>query len=162
MRNSKLTVLGVDPGLGRVGFGVITVGAGQLCLRDYGVIRTPSRSPLPARLCAIHERILDLIDRHRPSRVAVEELYVARNAPTAVAVAQARGVILLAAAERQLDLIELSPASVKLAVTGYGRAEKGQVQRMLQTLFRLRRPPTPDDAADAVAVAIGGCGKGLA
>ncbi len=158
MRKSSTRVLGIDPGLGRVGFGVVEAIGSKVRLLAYGVIETPARTSTERRLLRIHERLRALVVAYHPDRMAVEELFFARNTTTAMSVGAARGVVLLAAAQSHLAVREFSPATVKQAITGYGRAEKGQVQRMLQSLFRLRRPPTPDDAADAIAVAL--CGLG--
>lgn len=155
-RPSELTVLGIDPGLGRLGYGVVRLRDGQLRLQTFGTIETPAGSPVADRLATLHRRLGQLIVKHRPDRLAVEQLFFSTNVKTAMSVSQARGVVMLTAAEHRLPVGEFSPPTVKQAVTGYGQSDKRQVQRMLQLLFRLPRPPHPDDAADAIAVAI--CG----
>lgn len=156
MPRSNRTVLGIDPGISRLGYGIVVDRRARPVLAACGVIETGSKQPIGVRLRRLHDGLQDLIRLHRPDRVAIEQLFVSRNVRTAVAVGQARGVAILAAAMHRLPIVECSPQAVKLAVTGYGRAEKQQVQRMVQAIFRLRRPPQPDDAADAVAVAL--CG----
>lgn len=156
MPTSDLTVLGIDPGLGRVGYGFVRRRRGELTLNDFGVIETPPHAPVGQRLQLIHGQLRVLIKRHRPHQIAVEKLFFSKNVKTALAVGEARGVVLLAAAETNTPLEEFSPQAVKLSVTGYGHADKQQVQRMIQSQFRLKRPPSPDDAADAIALAV--CG----
>jgi crossover junction endodeoxyribonuclease RuvC len=147
-------VLGIDPGTAMTGYGIIERTGSHLRLIDYGCLETVPDRPLPARLLLIHEAIEGLIEDHRPSLVGVERLFFNRNVQTAFAVGQARGVILLAAAEHGLPVFEYGPHEVKIAVTGYGRAPKDQVQRMVQVVLGMATLPRPDDAADALAVAI--------
>jgi crossover junction endodeoxyribonuclease RuvC len=147
-------VLGIDPGTARTGYGVVAREGGALRMVDYGCFETiPDRS-LGERLLLIHEALTDLIETHRPEAVGVERLFFNRNVQTAFAVGQARGVVLLAAAEHGLPVHEYGPHEVKLAVTGYGRATKEQVQRMVQLVLTMAELPRPDDAADALAVAV--------
>ncbi|MBI4089814.1 MAG: crossover junction endodeoxyribonuclease RuvC [Candidatus Kerfeldbacteria bacterium] len=151
-----MTVLGIDPGLGRLGYGVVRLHHGRLQLQAFGTIETPAGTAAGDRLVTLHRRLGQLVARHRPDRLAVEQLFFSTNVRTAMSVSQARGVVMLTAAEHRLPVGEYSPPTVKQAVTGYGQSDKRQVQRMLQLLFRLPRPPRPDDAADAIAVAV--CG----
>jgi crossover junction endodeoxyribonuclease RuvC len=146
-------VLGIDPGTATTGYAVV----GQeddLYLVTYGVITTSAKWALPERLLAIHQQLSSLIQQHQPTEVAVEELFFSKNARTAMSVGHARGVVLLAAAQAGLPIAHYKPAEVKQAVAGYGGADKRQVQDMVRLLLGLDRVPTPDDAADAVAVAI--------
>ena len=149
-----MIVLGIDPGTARTGWGLVERLGPRLRLVDYGCLETPSDMALPQRLLLIEAGLETLIEDHRPNLVAVERLFFNRNVQTAFAVGQARGVALLTAARHGLEVHEFAPHEVKQAVTGYGRAEKGQVQRMVQALLGLGEPPRPDDAADALAIAI--------
>lgn len=149
-----MIVLGIDPGTAATGYGIVERTGNGLRLVDYGCVQTLSTQQLPARLLEIHRAVTELIVTHRPQRVGVERLFFNRNVQTAFAVGQARGVVLLAAAEYGLPVFEYGPHEVKVAVTGYGRADKGQVQRMVQMVLGMSKLPKPDDAADALAVAI--------
>lgn len=149
-----MIVLGVDPGTARTGYGVVELESGRLRAIDHGCFETLSTLALPERLMEIHRAMGELIDEHGPSMVGVERLFFNRNVQTAFAVGQARGVVLLAAAQHALPVLEYGPHEVKVAVTGYGRAEKLQVQRMVQAVLGMAELPRPDDAADALAVAI--------
>ncbi len=153
-----MRVLGIDPGLANTGYGVVCSGRrgrpGALAALDGGVIETPSGLPIERRLALIHERIEALLAEHEPDAMALEELYFGQNARTAFAVGQARGAVLLAAGRRGVDCAGYTPQQVKGAVCGSGRAGKDQVARMVMTLLGLERPPSPDHAADALAVAI--------
>jgi crossover junction endodeoxyribonuclease RuvC len=149
-----VVILGIDPGTANTGYGVVALQRGRLVALDGGVIETPARNELPARLAVIHRRIGELIAEHRPDAVAVEDLYFGTNAQSAFAVGQARGVVLLAAGQAGLPCTGYTPQQVKGSVCGSGRAEKGQVQRMVQALLSLTELPRPDHAADALAVAI--------
>jgi crossover junction endodeoxyribonuclease RuvC len=147
-------VLGIDPGTAALGYGIVGRTGARLRLVDAGCLQTPSSWALPQRLLAIHRLVVEQIELHRPDIVAVERLFFQKNAQTAFAVGQARGVVLLAAAAAEVPVREATPNEVKTAVTGYGAADKGQVGRMVAVLLGLDAPPRPDDAADAVAVAI--------
>lgn len=147
-------VMGVDPGTATTGFGVVTEREGSLHALAYGVITTPATESLPARLVTIHEALTGLIAQHRPDAVAVEELFFARNARSALAVGHARGVVLLTIAQAGASLFQYKPAEIKQAVSGYGGADKRQVQEMVRLLLNLDDLPRPDDAADALAIAI--------
>lgn len=149
-----MIVLGVDPGTANTGYGIIARDGNRLRPIDHGHLETLAGRPLAERLLTIHQGILELIDEHRPDVVGVESLYFNKNVQSALAVGQARGVVLLAAAQRGIPVVEVNPNEVKVAVTGYGRADKGQVQRMVQALLGLAEIPRPDHAADALAVAI--------
>jgi crossover junction endodeoxyribonuclease RuvC len=147
-------VLGIDPGTAALGYGIVERTDGRLRAIDHGCLETSPDLPLGERLLAIHALVADLIDLHDPSVVAVERLFFSRNAQTAMAVGQARGVVLLAAASRGKPVREATPNEVKSAVAGYGAADKEQVQRMVQLVLGMASRPTPDDAADALAIAV--------
>ena len=148
------SVLGIDPGTATTGFGVIHESKNDLELIDYGIISTPPDLAMEKRLQIIYNKVLELIDLHQPGSCAVEKLFFQRNVTTAITVGQARGVILLALAEKNVKCAEYTPLEVKQAVTGYGVANKKQVQLMLQSILNLKQIPKPDDAADALAIAI--------
>lgn len=148
-------ILGIDPGTAITGFGLVRGdNAGGLAVLDYGVIRTPSSDPLHIRLITIYEAINALILQYQPKAVAVEELFFSKNARTALSVGHARGVVLLAIAQNAIPFSQYKPAQVKQAVTGYGSADKKQIQEMVRLLLGLDAIPQPDDAADALAIAI--------
>lgn len=147
-------VLGIDPGIASTGYGVVRRRSGRLAALDGGVIETRPELPVERRLAEIHVEVGDLILRHEPDAVALEELYFGQNARSAFAVGQARGVVLLAAGQRGLPCASYTPQQVKGAVCGTGRAPKEQVARMVAALLSLSAPPEPDHAADALAVAI--------
>jgi crossover junction endodeoxyribonuclease RuvC len=147
-------VLGIDPGTAALGWGVIDRTGSTLRLIDVGCFETSAAQGLPERLLAIHRFLGELIARHEPAVVAVERLFFSRNAQTAFAVGQARGVVLLAAAEAGRAVREATPNEVKMAVTGSGSADKDQVGKMVAVVLGLSAPPRPDDAADALAIAI--------
>ncbi|MFA6533878.1 MAG: crossover junction endodeoxyribonuclease RuvC [Patescibacteria group bacterium] len=149
-----MLILGIDPGVADTGWGVIKVTGHQLCLVDFGVIKTSAKAKFVDRLNTIHQELEKIIRKFKPDRVAVEELFFAKNVKTALVVGQARGVILLTAIQAKLPLSEYTPLQVKQAVTSYGRADKTQVQKMVKCLLNLRELPRPDDAADALAIAI--------
>ena len=149
-----MIVLGIDPGTAATGYGVIERTGSKLRAVDYGCVETLPSQELPMRLLEIHRAVSELIVTHHPVLLGVERLFFNRNVQTAFAVGQARGVVLLAAAEHGVPVFEYGPHEVKLAVTGYGRAGKAQVQRMVQMVLGMPPLPRPDDAADALAVAI--------
>ena len=149
-----MIILGIDPGMAIVGYGAIECNNNDLKVIDFGVITTPSKMEMPQRLVTIYDSILELVSRYEPSEVAVEELFFNKNVKTALTVGHARGVAVLAAAKTGLDLFEYTPLQVKQSVVGYGRADKNQVQQMVKILLNLKEIPKPDDAADALAVAI--------
>jgi crossover junction endodeoxyribonuclease RuvC len=146
--------LGVDPGTAIVGYAVVSEEHNRLKLLVCDVITTPATMPFPERLSKIFHELVECIDRYQPQDVAVEELFFARNARTAIAVGQGRGIVLLAAAEAGLPVSEYTPMQVKQAVQGYGSATKHQVGEMVKLLLGLPAVPKPDDAADAAAIAI--------
>lgn len=150
-----MKILGIDPGTATTGFGVIEVAPGKPATAlDFGVVATDKSLPMPDRLAILYDDLNAIIAQHQPDVVVVEQLFFARNVTTAIAVGQARGVVLLASARAGLLLAEYTPLQVKQAVTGYGKADKKQVQHMVKTILHLKTIPKPDDAADALAIAI--------
>ena len=149
-----MLVLGIDPGTATTGYGLVTETDGQLRAVAYGVITTPPDWRMPQRLQKIYHDLTALICEHHPTEGAVEQLFFSRNVKTALAVGQARGVALLALADAGLAVAEYTPLQVKQSVVGYGRAEKSQVQELVRLLLGLEAVPQPDDAADALAIAI--------
>ena len=149
-----MLVLGIDPGTAITGYGLVRENRSELTLVDYGVITTAAGQPLPERLQAIYQGLADVARRHEPEEAAVEELFFSRNVRTALSVGHARGVTLLALADAGLPIHEYKPLEIKQAITGYGGAGKQQVQEMVRLLLNLDHVPQPDDAADAVAVAV--------
>jgi crossover junction endodeoxyribonuclease RuvC len=149
-----MLALGIDPGTATTGYGLVQEQDGNLIVVDYGVILTASELEMPERLLEIFHQLNKIILLHRPESSAVEKLFFQRNVRTALSVGQARGVILLALAEAGLPVYEYTPLEVKQAVAGYGGADKNQVQQMVRALLSLKEVPQPDDAADALAVAI--------
>ncbi|MDO8581535.1 MAG: crossover junction endodeoxyribonuclease RuvC [bacterium] len=146
-------ILGIDPGVGRVGWGVIEKETQKLRAVAWGRIDTPAHTALPARLSYIVHAVKKLIAKYTPGMIAVEEIFFAKNAKTAIAVSHMRGAILVLGEQSHLPIVEYTPLQVKQAVTGYGRAEKQQVQMMLRTIFKIRITASEDDAADALAIA---------
>lgn len=149
-----MKILGIDPGTATTGFGVIEIKAGKKTALDFGVISTHKDLPMPDRLAEIYKDICALIKHHQPDQVVVEQLFFATNSKTAISVGQARGVVLLAAAQARLPLAEYTPLQVKQTITGYGQATKKQIQEMVKILLGLDKIPKPDDAADALAIAL--------
>lgn len=150
-----MIVLGIDPGTANTGYGVVAGdGSQRMQLVECGVIRTRPRDPLPSRLREIYEGVEELVSRHRPDMLAVEDVFYAKNVRTTVVLGHARGVILLAGAMHGLAVHEFPPAEIKKAVAGTGAATKEQVQYMITRLLRLKSVPTPSDAADGVAAAV--------
>ena len=149
-----MRVLGVDPGTAITGYGIVEEVKGDLKPLTFGVIRTPAKQPLAGRLQLIYRGVSKLAQEWEPTAAAVEELFFSRNVRTAMSVGQARGVTLLALADAGLEVAEYTPLAIKQAVTGYGNADKAQVQEMVRLLLELTEVPRPDDAADALAVAI--------
>lgn len=149
-----MLILGIDPGSAITGFGLIREVGNKLEAVDYGCIRTSPSEPVENRLKKLYNEMTDLITRYRPDGFAVEELFFNKNTRTALAVGQARGVIMLAGAEGNLRVHEYTPLQVKQAVVGFGRADKAQIQFMVKTILCLPEIPKPDDVADALAVAI--------
>ena len=149
-----MIVLGIDPGTASTGYGIVQRRGHRLVALDGGVIETKAGVAAERRLARIHERVQALLAEHEPHAVALEDLYFGANARSAFAVGQARGVVMLAAGQHNLPCASYTPQQVKSAVCGSGRADKGQVARMVQALLSLDQPPTPDHAADALAVAV--------
>ena len=149
-----MVILGIDPGLATLGYGVIEVEKDQRRLIQYGTLNTPPRQPMPYRLQAISRGMNQLMDMYKPDEVAFEELFFSKNITTGMAVSMARGVALVAVVNRTPNLYEYTPMQIKQAVTGYGGADKHQVQMMVKLLLNMKDIARPDDAADALAVAL--------
>lgn len=149
-----MIILGIDPGTATTGYGLIEEKAGNISLIDFGVILTKPDKTLEQRLEILYDQLGDIIDEYNPDEIAVEELFFTNNAKTAMAVGQARGVILLATQKAGIPMSEYTPNQVKNGICGYGAADKKQVQKMVQMLLKLAEVPKPDDAADALAIAI--------
>jgi len=149
-----MIVLGIDPGMAETGYGVIAVEGSRMRALDHGVVTTAARVPAALRLAAVHERLAELIARHTPDAAALEDLYVGANPRTILSVGQARGAVLAACGLAGLDAAGYPPAEVKKSVCGFGRADKGQMLRMVTAILGLDPPPATDHAADALAVAV--------
>ena len=150
-----MIIFGIDPGTATTGFGVIELAADRtIKTLDYGIISTPKEEHMPARLDMLYGDLRQLLNQYQPAAVAIEQLFFARNVTTAISVGQARGVAILACEQQHIPIAEYTPLQVKQAVTGFGKAEKKQVQKMVQTILALKSVPKPDDAADALAIAI--------
>jgi crossover junction endodeoxyribonuclease RuvC len=154
-----MLILGIDPGFGRTGWGVIEEARGSLKMIDYGCIETKNGEDFSERLDVLYEEIREKIKKFKPDLIAVEELFFYKNITTAIKVSHARGVILLAAKRARARIEEFTPLQVKQAVSGYGGADKKQVQQMVRVLLNLKEIPKPDDAADALAIAICAAGN---
>ena len=151
-----MIVLGIDPGTAALGYGIVESSRGRLREVDHGCLVTSPDTALPERLLAVHAIVDELIAVHSPRLLAIERLFFSKNAQTAFAVGQARGVVLLAAAQHRVPVVEATPNEVKSAIAGYGAADKEQVQRMVQLVLGMAELPRPDDAADALAIAVWG------
>ncbi len=149
-----MRILGIDPGYATIGYGVVDFSGNKFSVVGYGAVTTPAKEEFPKRLKSIYEDILYLIEKYQPECLAIERLYFNTNTTTAIDVAQARGVIVLAAELKGVKISEYTPLQVKQSVTGYGRAEKHQVMEMVKSLLNLKAVPKPDDTADALALAI--------
>lgn len=150
-----MRILGIDPGIGRLGWGIIEKAKGQqFTVYGYGCVETEPNSDIPGRLYAIHDEVSRIIDEYKPEAMAIEDLFFAKNVKTAFSVGQARGVVLLAASQKNLSVAVYTPQQVKLTVTGYGKADKKQVGQMVKLALKLPKVPTPDDTADALAIAL--------
>ncbi len=149
-----MRILGIDPGLAIVGFGLIEADAGRTQLLQYGTVTTPAGLPLSDRLVQLERDTEELLAQLRPDAIAIEEMFFSNNITTGIAVAHARGILLCTAAKSGIPLYEYTPMQVKQAVVGYGLAEKRQVMDMVKRLLKLRSVPRPDDAADALAIAL--------
>ncbi len=157
-----MIVLGIDPGYALMGWGVVEQTGSRMTLLGYGCIETKAGVPMPDRLRKIQMSIHQLIEQYRPDEVAFEELFFAQNVTTALTVGAARGTAIVAAAEYTANLYEYTPLQIKQAITGYGRADKKQIQQMVRMLLNMDHLPKPDDAADAIACAITHCQTGAA
>lgn len=150
-----MIILGFDPGLATLGYGVIKTDLkGKSSMLDYGIISTPKEEDLAKRLCLLEKGVKEVIGTFKPDEIAIEELFFAKNVKTGIAVAHARGVLILTAMKLCGKIFEYTPLQIKQALTGYGRADKHQIQAMVQTFLGLKSIPRPDDAADALAVAL--------
>ena len=149
-----MRIFGIDPGSERTGYGCIESSGGRHRLVACGIVSAPARSTFPERLFAIHTGLQELLERHRPECVAVENIFFAKNVRSALKLGHARGIALLAASQASIPVVEYSPAEIKRSVVGYGRAEKHQVQTMMKLLLGLDAVPSPHDVADALAVAV--------
>lgn len=154
MPTSKKIILGLDPGIADTGWGVIVKNGHELTVVDCGSISTPAKMEMTARLKLLHVELVKIMKKYKPEAVSVEQLFFARNVTTALIVGQARGVCLLTIAEHNLPLFEFTPLQVKQALTSYGKADKQQVGNMVKAMLKLTAIPKPDDAADALAIAI--------
>lgn len=149
-----MRIIGLDPGTATTGYGIIDIVEGEPRVVSWGTIRTTPDEETPQRLQTIYQELSALLQEHRPDAAAIEEVFFGRNITTAISVGQARGVLILALANAGIPMAEYSPPKVKDAVTGYGKADKHQVQLMVRNLLRLEETPRPDDAADGLAVAL--------
>ncbi len=149
-----LRIMGIDPGIAIVGFGFIDKNGSKLTPVQYGCIQTEAHTPEEERLLHVYEAMMQLIEKYEPQMIAFEKLFFNRNVTTAMSVSQARGVAILAAAQKGLPVAEYTPMQVKQAIVGYGKAEKRQVQEMVRMFLNLQKIPKPDDVADALAVAV--------
>ncbi|MGE5631096.1 MAG: crossover junction endodeoxyribonuclease RuvC [Caulobacteraceae bacterium] len=149
-----MIILGVDPGIAILGYGLVGYEANKFTVIDYGAITTEAGTPMSRRLTLIYDDLINLIVKYKPDVFAVEELFFNKNIKTALTVGHARGVAVLAASKSGVPVYEYTPLQVKQAVVGYGRAEKKQIQQMVKILLNLREIPKPDDVADALAVAL--------
>lgn len=149
-----MIILGFDPGLATLGYGVISKDGKDVKVIDYGIVQTPKGESLSVRLCMLEEGINQIIDTYKPDEIAMEELFFAKNVKTAINVAHARGVLLLTCNKKCGRIFEYTPLQIKQSLTGYGRADKPQIQKMVKMLLGLKAVPKPDDAADALAVAL--------
>lgn len=149
-----MRVLGLDPGTATTGYGIVDFIDGEMRPVVYGVIKTKAKTPMPNRLQIIYQDLSELLQKYKPETAGIEEVFFGRNVTTAITVGQARGVLLLALVNHNIPIAEYSPPRIKDAVTGYGKADKAQVQMMVRNLLNLSETPRPDDAADGLAIAI--------
>ena len=155
-----MTILGIDPGLATMGWGAISYDGVKPQILDYGALITPPDMPMPQRLMSLYDGVEELCRRFDPDDIAMEELFFCKNVTTAIAVGEARGAALVAMRKHTNNLFEYTPMQIKQAVTGYGKADKKQVQQMVKLLLGMQEIPKPDDAADAIACAITHCQAG--
>lgn len=153
-KQTTLITIGIDPGIATTGYGIIETKGNTHRAIDYGAILTPAHTPLPDRIHALYTELNAIIEKYQPQTMGIEELFFNKNVSTALIVGQARGVILLAGKNNNLPIANHTPSQVKMAVCGYGSADKKQVQKMVKSLLKLPEIPKPDDTADALAVAI--------
>lgn len=149
-----MKILGIDPGIGRMGWGIIEPQGQSFTVHGYGCVETEPNSDIPGRLYAIYDEVCRIIDEYKPDALSIEDLFFAKNAKTAFSVGQARGVILLAASQKNLQITVYTPLQVKSAVTGYGKADKKQVAQMVKLQLKMKEIPKLDDVSDALAVAL--------
>jgi len=149
-----MIILGIDPGFAILGYGFIKVKNGQIRALNYGCFKTSKEQPQEQRLFQIYQRLNRLVKDYRPDKMAIEEIYFAKNVKTVTKVSEAKGIVLLVAAQNMLDVFEYTPLQVKQALTGYGRASKPQIQKMVKAILKLKKTPKPDDVADALAIAL--------
>lgn len=149
-----MRIIGIDPGTAIVGYGIVDFYQNKYITVDYGVITTPKELNMENRLLIIYQELKEILDRHKPEYIAIEDLFYFKNNKTVISVAQARGVILLSARQHDIPIASYTPLQVKIGITGYGKADKKQVQQMTQRILNLEEIPKPDDAADALAIAI--------
>ena len=154
-----MRILGIDPGTAITGFGVIDCEGAKFKFVDAGVIRTPKEQPMNERLMTVYDEMKELIEEFKPDVMSIELLFFARNVTTAMTVGQSRGIVMLAATQANIPVFEYTPMQVKQAVTGYGKADKKQIQEMVKQLLKLSEIPKPDDAADGLAIAITHAGQ---
>ena len=149
-----MIILGIDPGIATMGYGILNSEKGKIEAVDYGVVITPKEENTPVRLAMLEKGLNSIIEKYKPDEIAIEELFFNKNVKTAIVVAQARGAILLTCIKSCERLYEYTPLQIKQGLTGYGRADKNQIQQMVKILLNLKNIPKPDDAADALAVAL--------
>jgi crossover junction endodeoxyribonuclease RuvC len=149
-----MVILGIDPGIGRTGWGIITVTGPKSIANDFGCIETSKNEKVASRLETLYNELIRLLDTYKPDALAIEELFFNTNVSTALVVGQARGVVFLASEQKKVPIAVYTPLQIKLAVTGYGRADKKQVGQMIKTILHLPEIPKPDDTADALAIAL--------
>ncbi len=154
MQSKKIKILGIDPGTGVMGWGIVETSKNETIPLKYGCIRTPVNTPLPERLLHIYNSLCDIIEKNKPDCISIEDLFFFKNQKTVMSVAQARGVAIVCALKNNLSVFEYTPLQIKQALTGYGKADKKQMQEMVRIRCKLKTCPKPDDAADALAIAI--------
>lgn len=155
-KTDEVRVLGIDPGTGRMGFGIALEKSGKYFCPSFGCFTSSAINTQPERLAILQDQLLKVIEEQKPALAVVEKLFFSKNIRTAMAVAEARGMVMTTLMQKHIPVVEISPQQVKIGITGYGKAGKRQVQIMVQKLFDLPSPPTPDDAADALALAFVG------
>ncbi len=149
-----MRILGIDPGIGRLGWAILDARGSMLEARNFGCIETGSKTPVEQRLLQVHNKLTEIIKTHKPEVLVLEDLFFGDNAKTAFSVGQARGVVLLCAGEHKLQVASYTPLQVKVAITGYGRADKAQIAKMVKILLKIKTMPKLDDTVDALAIAL--------